>query len=266
MVSQAILLGLAASAVLPVIWPAAIFVVCRRRMTLSARNILVGAAVFFVFSLVLERGLHAVLLTGNPLTAQWFRAHAIGYALYGCLAAGVFEEVGRYLGMRFLVRPSGNPGSAVAYGIGHGGCEAMVVGSLAMAQSLVFALMLNAGRLETTLGTALAPDVLAHLRAGLEQLTLAPLALAAVERLAAIVIQIGLSLVVWRAVERRRRQFLALAIVLHAAIDFPAGLFQAGITSMLAAEAPVLLLGAALVAFFIHRLPPAASAPPTGHV
>jgi uncharacterized membrane protein YhfC len=263
MVSPAVLLGLAASAALSVIWPVAIFVVCRRRMSLSARNILVGAAVFLVFSLVLERALHAALLTGNPLTAQWLRAHAIGFALYGCLAAGVFEEVGRYLGMRFLVRPSGNPGSAVAYGIGHGGLEAMVVGSLAMVLSLMFALMLNAGRLETTLGPALAPDVLAHLRAGLEQLTLAPLALAAVERLAAIVIQIGLSLVVWRAVERRRLQLLALAIVLHAAIDFPAGLFQAGIISLLAAEGPVLLLGAALAGLFMYRLPPAASASPT---
>jgi uncharacterized membrane protein YhfC len=133
MVSSAALAGIAVCAILSLVWPVAIFVVCRRRMTLSARNVLVGAGVFFVFSQVLEKGLHAYLLKANPATAAWFHAHAIAFALYGCLAAGLFEEVGRYLGMRLLVRASGNPGTAVAYGIGHGGLEAVLIGSLAMA-------------------------------------------------------------------------------------------------------------------------------------
>lgn len=226
-------------------------------------NILVGAAAFFVSSQVLEKGLHVLLLKSNPVTAAWFHAHAIAFAIYACLSAGLFEEAGRFLAMRFLVRPSGNPGSAVAYGIGHGGLEGVLVGSVAMAQSVVFAIMLNAGRLEATLGPSLAPDALAQLRTGLQHLTPTVLAIAAAERLIVMLIQIGLSLVVWRAVEHGRLRFLALAIVLHAAIDFPAGLFQAGQISMLAAEGPLLAVGAALAAFFIHGLPrrSAASAP-----
>jgi uncharacterized membrane protein YhfC len=224
-------------------------------MTLATSNILVGAAAFLVSSQVLERALHVLLLQGNAVTAAWFHAHAIAFAIYACLSAGLFEEAGRYLAMRFLVRPSGNPGSAVAYGIGHGGLEGILVGSLAMAQSVVFAMMLNAGRLEATLGPLLPPDALAHLRTGLQHLTLTALAIAAAERLIAMLIQIGLSLVVWRAVEHGRWRFLALAILLHAAIDFPAGLFQAGRISVLAAEGPILVIGAALAGLFIYGLP-----------
>jgi uncharacterized membrane protein YhfC len=262
MVSSAALAGIAACAILSLVWPVAIFVVCRRRMTLSARNVVVGAGVFFVFSQVLEKGLHAYLLKANPATAAWFHAHAIAFALYGCLAAGLFEEVGRYLGMRLLVRASGNPGTAVAYGIGHGGLEAVLIGSLAMAQTFVFASLLNSGRLDATLGPVLPSDALAQLRAGLEHLTIAGLAIGALERLIALLIQIGLSLVVWRAVETRQFGLLPVAILLHALIDFPAGLFQAAQISPLAAEAPLLVIGAALAALFLYGLPRKLPLPP----
>jgi uncharacterized membrane protein YhfC len=255
MVSSSVLASLIVSAVLSVVWPVAIFLICRGRMTLAARNVLVGAAVFLVFSQVLEKALHVYLLKANPTTAAWFKAHGVAFALYGCLAAGLFEEVGRYLGMRFLVRPTGNPGTAVAYGIGHGGIEAALIGGLAAAQLFLFATMLNAGRLETALAPALGPDALAHLRTTLEHLSPVAVASGAVERLVALLIQIALSLVVWRAVERRHLGLLALAVALHALIDFPAGLVQAGLVPASLVEGLLLILGAALVVFFLRGLP-----------
>jgi uncharacterized membrane protein YhfC len=255
MVSSPVLLSLIASAILSVVWPVAIFLICRGRMTLAARNVVVGAAVFLVFSQVLEKALHVYLLRINPETAAWLHAHGIAFALYGCLAAGLFEEVGRYLGMRFLVKRTGNPGTAVAYGIGHGGVEAVLIGGVAAVQNVVFAAMLNTGRLDSALATALPPAALAHLRAALEHLSVAVVASGAIERLIALLIQIGLSLLVWRAVERRHLGLLALAVALHALIDFPAGLVQAGLMPTHMAEGLLLILGAALVAFFVRGLP-----------
>ena len=49
-VSSSVLASLIVSAVLSVAWPIAIFLICRGRMTLAVRNMLVGAAVFLVFS------------------------------------------------------------------------------------------------------------------------------------------------------------------------------------------------------------------------
>src|ERR1700693_1514601 len=91
MISSWVLASLIVSAVLSVAFPVAIFLVCRGRMTLSARNVAVGAGVFFVFSQVLEKALHLYLLKANPTTAAWLQTHAIAFALYGCLAAGLFE-------------------------------------------------------------------------------------------------------------------------------------------------------------------------------
>jgi uncharacterized membrane protein YhfC len=255
MVSSSVLASLIVSAALSIAWPVAIFFFCRGRMTLAARNVLIGAGVFLVFSQVLEKILHVYLLKTNPATAAWLHAHAVAFALYGCLAAGLFEEVGRYLGMRFLARATGNPGTAVAYGIGHGGTEAVLVGAAASAQTFVFATMLNAGRLDTALAAALSPDAIAHLRAGLEHLSVAMVASGVVERLIALLIQIALSLLVWRAVERRHLGLLALAVGLHAVIDFPAGLFQAGVIPASLVEGLLLIVGAALVAFFLRGLP-----------
>jgi uncharacterized membrane protein YhfC len=115
MVLATVLAGLVVSAALSIVGPALIFAICHSRMTLLTRNVLVGAGVFFVFSQVLEKSLHVYLLKLNPTTAAWFQVHSIGFALYGCLAAGLFEEVGRNVGMRFLVKASGNPGTGVAY-------------------------------------------------------------------------------------------------------------------------------------------------------
>src|SRR5262249_16218571 len=148
MVSTAAVIAAGAAAILDLLWPVAIFILCRRRMTLAARNVFIGAGVFFVFSQVLEKALHIYLLQLNPATAAWLAGVPIRYAIYGCLAAGLFEEIGRYLGMRFLVRPTGNPGTAVAYGLGHGGIEAVLLGGLAMTQTFVLAVMLNSGTLD----------------------------------------------------------------------------------------------------------------------
>jgi uncharacterized membrane protein YhfC len=122
-------------------------------------------------------------------------------------------------------------------------------------------MMFNAGRLETTLAPALSPDALANLRTTLEYLSPVTVASGAVERLIALLIQIALSLVVWRAVERRQLSLLALAVALHALIDFPAGLVQAGLLPASVVEGLLLVVGAALLAFFLRGLPRKAAAP-----
>jgi uncharacterized membrane protein YhfC len=80
------------------------------------------------------------------------------------------------------------------------------------------------------------------------------LALASFERLVALLIQIGLSLIVWRAVEGKHFGLLALAVLLHALVDFPAGLFQAGEIGPLAAEAPFFVVGVVLAALYLYGL------------
>ena len=255
MIPASILVGLLVAAVVPALWPAAIYLICRRRLTLSPVNIVIGAGTFFVFSQILEKLLHLYLLQFNQTTVAWFKANPLAYALYGCIAAGLFEETGRYLAMRVLVKPVDGQGPAVAYGIGHGGIEAILIGTLGALQMLAFAVMINLGTFDQLAGRIPAGQ-LAQIKASLQHVTLVDLALGPVERLIALLIHLGLSLLVWRAVVKKQFALFPLAIVLHALIDFPTGLFQARLISSVTVGGFLLAVGLGLAAWLLWKLPP----------
>ena len=193
-----------------------------RKYHLRWQTILIGAATFIVFALALEPILHQIVLKGPHGAAImgniWY------YALYGGLAAGVFEETGRFLAMKFLMKkePStARPG--VAYGVGHGGAEMLIVFGITMISNLAVSVMINAGQAD--LLTAKVPEEqLAQVQAQfaqLEALTPGTLLLGFWERISALVLQLGLSMMVWTAV-RRGGKWLWLfpaAILLHALVD-----------------------------------------------
>src|SRR5258706_5202564 len=108
----------------------------RKPLLLNRRDAIAGIAVFALFAMVIERGLNGFVLHQNETTAAWL-ADPVAFVIYGALAAGVCEEVGRFIAMRMLLKratassPAAAPDStALSYGIGHGGAEAWLVGVL----------------------------------------------------------------------------------------------------------------------------------------
>ena len=77
----------------------------------------IGAGMFFLFAIILERLLHMVMV---PVVS----GNVVLYVVYGAVAAGVFEETARFLSFRFLMKNSRSAENAVSYGLGHGGFEA----------------------------------------------------------------------------------------------------------------------------------------------
>lgn len=73
------------------------------------------------------------------------------YALYGGLAAGLFEETGRYLTMRFLMKGKWTRENALMYGAGHGGLEAVLILGMASVNNLIYSVMINTGSLVSAL-------------------------------------------------------------------------------------------------------------------
>lgn len=175
--------------------------------------------------LVLERTLHVYLLQLNPVTAQWLRVPAL-FVIYGTLMAGLFEESGRWLGLRFLTRRPGDAATPVAYALGHAGIEAWLVGVASQAQMVMFGIAANRGDLDARLAASGAEAMTATIHALLAQLSPWLAAGAVAERIAAMLVQFALTLVVWHAVRQRRPVLLGLAIVLHALADLPAALYQ----------------------------------------
>ena len=200
-----------------------------KKYNVKVRTILIGTGVFVLFALVLETILHQVVLKGAigpTITGNvWY------YALYGGLAAGIFEETGRFLAMNFLLK--GEPQdakTAVAYGIGHGGIEMLIIFGVSMIVNLVIASLINAGQADTILSSvpAEAQAQLQDTFAQFETSTPGTFLTGLWERTSAIILQVGLSVFVWMAV-RKGGKWLWLfpaAILIHFLVDASAVLLM----------------------------------------
>lgn len=177
------------------------------------REFLVGAGTFFLFAMVLEQLFHALIL-GSGL-GQALRDSIWLYGLYGGLAAGVFEETGRFLAFRLALGGRRGRIAALSCGLGHGGCEAFLLLGVTYVNNLVL-LFTAAG------GGTLPPE----LAGAAEQLAAVPVSMflwAGLERAVAMAFHMALSVLVYAAVTRPGRRWLfPAAIALHAALDFAA--------------------------------------------
>ena len=134
------------------------------------------------------------------------------------LAAGLCEELARYLVYRFWIRSARTWREALMFGAGHGGIEAILLGGYA---GLVF---LNMAALQNT------PPASLPVSAAQQSLLAAQIAaywstpwylalLGAVERVFALCIHLSSSVLVLQAFTRKNILWLAAAIVWHALVD-----------------------------------------------
>ena len=93
---------MAVTGLLSVLIPVALAVYFYKKYKCNLKCLVVGALVWIVFSRVLEGAVHyGVLLSPAGDTIKntlWMSA------LYGGLMAGLFEEVGRFVGMKYLLK------------------------------------------------------------------------------------------------------------------------------------------------------------------
>jgi uncharacterized membrane protein YhfC len=235
----------------------------RKPFALDWRDTVTGIAVFALFATVIERALNGYVLHENPATAQLLE-NPVAFVLYGALAAGVCEEVGRYIAMRMIARrgsgsrnttPADSTG--LAYGIGHGGAEAWFVGVLVQVQWIVFAVLANRGELDEHLSN-LTMDAVLRMHLILATLSPTLAGVFALERTAAFVFQIGLSVLMWRGVQAGRKSILPIAIALHALVDVPAAMFQARLAPLVVVDALYAVVAIAVAVALFRRGPRAA--------
>ncbi len=177
-----------------------------------------GCGTFVVFALLLEQICHVVvqLLTGTLLTDN-----IVFYAIYGGLAAGVFEETGRLLAMKFCMKKDLEKKNAIMYGIGHGGVEAMLLIGMTYVSNLSLAITINSGALGevmTTLESTQPGSSAAFLTqiAPLWEYPASQFMMAGVERIGAIGLHIVMSYLVYQAVKRGKLGWYGLSILVHA--------------------------------------------------
>lgn len=208
---------------------------------------LTGAGTFVLFAMILEPVLHNLVLR-SPAGAV-IQGNILLSGLYGGLAAGLFEETGRLLAFRFVLKNHPARITALSYGIGHGGIEALLLVGLTMASNLILGLAHAAGTPLPEEAAAAAEAILA-----------APASLflwGGLERLSAMALHMSLSVLVFASVRTGKRRLFPAAIGIHAAVNFAAVAANAHLP-VAATEAIVLLLTvlAALWAAGIYRALP----------
>lgn len=224
-----------------------------RRFGVSWRYFGFGALIFAIFQIFTRvpvvLGLQALL--GPQLAAskalQW--AWLIGLIL----TSGLFEEVGRYVGYRWLMGKEPKTWSkGVMYGLGHGGIEAIVLVAGGTALGLVNLILL--------------PSVLPSLAEAQQELARQQITIVLgqpdwialvgfYERLWAMAVHVALSLVVLQVFLRNNIRWLWLSISLHALLNSVTVVGMFGLapsTQILISEIWVTLLGIGALWLILH--------------
>lgn len=224
-VSSASITGMVVSLILCVAAPAALCVLLKRKTGAKLSYMLLGAVTFVIFAMFLEQILHLAM---NAFFGEQLASSLWLSALYGGAAAAIFEEFGRLVAMKYLIGNQLEKETALMYGVGHGGIEALAIGALTCVSNLATASMVNGGKLESALA-GLDEAARATSLKTISQLWTLPSYLfymAGVERLIAFALQICLSYLVYRAVRYHRRGFFLAALGIHFAVDALAALLK----------------------------------------
>jgi uncharacterized membrane protein YhfC len=220
-------------------YPLVAGVIARKKLAVGWKYFWFGALVFLVFQLLTRIPIVTVLqatvlmhllLTSTEFTWIWLVILAI--------TAGLFEEVGRYVGYRlFLRREPKTWSKAVMFGLGHGGLESMVVVGGQIVLNAINTLMLLTINVNT-LPVAQRQNII-HLFADINTEPFWLPLLSAWERLWTLPLHVALAVIVLQVFRRQQMVWLFLAIPFHALVDFVAGAIPQALGHSLMITLPV---------------------------
>lgn len=220
MVSMSQMIMMVISMIAGICIPIILAIVCKKKYQTSMIVFWIGCAVWFVFTQILEKIMHVAVLSSPA--GRTIQENIVFYGIYGGLAAGVFEEVGRFLSMKFVLKKYyDNPHNALMYGAGHGGFEAAYILGIAGINNLIYSVMINTNQ-TTVILSNLPTEQQEIVGQAFEQLIATPAYMFGIgifERFSAVLLHIALSVLVWIAVTKGKKILFPLAILVHALVD-----------------------------------------------
>lgn len=235
--------------------PVFLFGYFRQRKKADILPFFVGCLVMILFAFVIEAGVNKALYPKLQESVSENNYYLL--ALYGGLMAGLFEECGRYIAFRTVLRGRmDNDANALMYGAGHGGIEAVVLFCVLMINNMATSFMINSGNISGVL-SSLSGTAYSNMEANINLLTTLPpytFFIGAAERFFAISIHISLSVIVWTAAKNRRKRYLfPVAIFIHFVIDSISAGLGLYIDSKIMIELVIMVM-AVLLAIYSRRI------------
>lgn len=198
--------------------PFILYFVLRIKKRVDAKPFFIGFAVMLVFNFILKSivSLGIMSVSGELMNNIWF------YGIVGGLLAGIFEETGRYIAMKYVLKKNyENDYNSIAFGLGHGGFELMIILGVATIGNLTVAMLVYTGDIGTLISSMDAASAEAFKNSCKELCEASPLLflISPFERTMAYIAQIALSVVVWFGVKSNDIKLLPIAILLHTLLD-----------------------------------------------
>ena len=225
----------------------------KKKLKTGLKPFFVGCAVFVLFALILESIMHNIVLNATP-AGETIKNNIWLYALYGGLAAGIFEETGRFLAFKTVMKKSADRRDSVAYGMGHGGVEALLVLGISFIGSIVISVMINSGMSEMLYQGVTDQAAIESIDAQIKSLTgTAPIMYLAsiIERVIAISHHIAASVLVYAAAKRGKAWLYPAAILIHAVCDGAAVVIASTGINIFIIEGILAVMSAAVVLFAV---------------
>ena len=196
----------------------------RKKYKINLSVLGLGAIAFFVSAQVLEKIVHLLVLRPQrDGTIALMTEHPFLYVIYGIAMAALFEETARFIFFKWLEKKRKlEVSDALAYGLGHGGLELLYLGMGSLISLLVLFSLLESSNPD--LANILPQNTLETV----QSLSGWQVYLLGVERVLALVMQIGLTFWVYQAVRQKNWIYLATAYALHAFFDLAPALSQVG--------------------------------------
>nr|MCR4688206.1 YhfC family intramembrane metalloprotease [Saccharofermentans sp.] len=245
-VSDLTLALIAATAILAITIPVLITGIWCKKKREPVTTALIAAAFFFVFVILLEKPIQNVIIfptaMGLPETSvsRFINGAPILWAFLLGFFPGLFEETGRFVAFKTILRKRKQRETSITYGLGHGLFEVMFIIGITFVQYFIYAVMLRQGTFASLLDTVPSSTSLADLEAQIAQVVEsitsydpAAVLLTIVERIGAVLFHTGATILVFYAVKDRKKLWLyPLSIALHTLLDGIVGLRLAGVISM----------------------------------
>jgi uncharacterized membrane protein YhfC len=219
-ISSALLVMAVVAAVFVIVYPFILGGIAHHKLAVGWKYFWFGALVFLVFQLLTRLPLASVL-ESTVLASLLRTSPAFNWTWLVILAvtAGLFEEVGRYVGYRlFMRREPKTWAKAVMFGLGHEGLESMVLVGGQIILTLLSIPILSAINVNS-LPAAQRQVVIQQVAAINAMPVWFPL-LAAWGRFWSFPLQVALSVIVLQVFRRHQMRWLFLAILFHALVDF----------------------------------------------
>ena len=219
--SASSIIGALLEGTLAVLMPIAVLIIWKIKTKAKLVPFWIGCLIFPVFALVIESVCVAGIAFADKKMLNLLSNNLLLYT-FSAAMAGIFEETGRFVAFKFLLRKYKDRRDSVTYGIGHGGIESIILVGGSAALTLFIALVTNSGLLEQ-FTTAYSEGLKEAFTDSVETMasnSFSTYMLAFFERISAVMIHISLSVLVFVSVRQKGKLWLyPLAVFIHFAVD-----------------------------------------------